>query len=208
LVNYSGSELRYYEENTHKMGYVDPILSINDDSNMRVYDVTVSGDFYDFTSPYRIINTYVAGETYVFRQDDTSNVNQKLAFGENNNAEDLLYSVGVTTMGVAGRPGAYTQLEVSGNTPPLYFYNVTKEGMGGLLPIHTDPLLKMKLPMQNANDINSQGILDPVTDTRVSYSNVSLVTFADVSCARVNGLINTPIIDYDMMKNFCYQNKQ
>jgi len=76
-----------------------------------------------------------AGLTYKFDQSDSSNGNHPLRFSTTSNGTHsggVEYTTGVTTNGVPGNAGAYTQIEVQNGAPStLYYYCTNHGGMGG-----------------------------------------------------------------------------
>ena len=76
-----------------------------------------------------------AGLTYKFDQSDSSNGNHPLRFSTTSNGTHsggVEYTTGVTTNGVPGNAGAYTQIEVQNGAPStLYYYCTQHSGMGG-----------------------------------------------------------------------------
>ena len=76
-----------------------------------------------------------AGLTYRFDQSDNSNLGHPLRFSETSNGTwsgGVEYTTGVTTNGVPGNSGAYTQIAVQNGAPSrLYYYCTQHSGMGG-----------------------------------------------------------------------------
>ena len=75
----------------------------------------------------------VKGKTYYFSQADATNANHPLRFSTQPNgihANGVEYTEGVTTGGVAGQAGSYTQIVVGANAPTLYYFCTNHANMG------------------------------------------------------------------------------
>ena len=106
------------------------------------YTVTVvdsGGNKYAIDGNTQQYVTLFPGGTYKFDQADSSNNGHPLRFSETSNGthnSGSEYTTGVTTAGTPGNSGAYTQIEVTGNTPYLlYYYCTNHSGMGGEINI-------------------------------------------------------------------------
>ena len=99
----------------------------------------------------------VEGQTYIFRQSDSSNETHQLRFSTTPNGiwgGGVEYTTGVSIVGDAGSLGAYTQITVGTNTPTLYYYCVNHSGMGGTAetPAIATPIYDSISSAANANE--------------------------------------------------------
>ena len=172
-----------------------------------VYDVTVASG----TNQYGTGNKYyidgfvgasptlnlIEGETYVFRQDDSSNATHQLLFSETANGTwggGVEYTTGVTKVGTAGSLGAYTQITVANGAPTLYYYCINHAGMGGTAntPSAATPTYDSVVAPANANEgdtvtftVNTQNI---VNGTTIGYT-ITGISGADLSAGNLTGTI-------------------
>ena len=74
------------------------------------------------------------GRTYVFDQSDPSNSGHPIRFSATFDGSwggGQEFTTGVSSFGVPGSDGAYTQIVVPANVPNLNYYCVNHSGMGG-----------------------------------------------------------------------------
>ena len=103
------------------------------------YKVTVvstgSGNKYVIDGNQQQYVTLFNGGTFRFDQADSSNSGHPFRFSETDNgshAGGSAYTTGVTVAGTPGNSGAYTEIEVTSDTPhTLYYYCTQHSGMGG-----------------------------------------------------------------------------
>ena len=91
--------------------------------NSIVYDVTVTSEgVFSLSGTPQLEVSFISGYTYIFNQSDSSNDGNQIVFGRTPNDNTTLFTEGVTIMGTAGQPDAYTQIVLSDEfTGNLYF---------------------------------------------------------------------------------------
>jgi len=126
-------------------------LSAPHSDTVKTYTVTVaskdsshryqgqgSGNGYLIDGIFSPFLTLTPGRTYKFDQSDNSNSGHPLRFYLEAD-KTTQYSTNVTTNGSAGSAGAYTQIEVSDETPTVLHYQCTAHGyMGNAVQVNSN----------------------------------------------------------------------
>ena len=116
LTDYTGAALYMFDVSYGQMGYVSHLTTSN------TYSTTIVDDYYLTLNGVETPSiTFTAGETYVFLQDDTTNVSSELLFGRTL-SEEPFYTDGISIMGTVGRPGSYLQLTLANDFTGDLFY--------------------------------------------------------------------------------------
>ena len=99
----------------------------------QTFTVTVAGGKFVIDGVSQATVMIGAGLTYKFDQSDNTNNNHPLRFATAIDAAGSSeYTTGVTTSGIPGNSGAYTQIAVPAGAPTtLYYYCSNHTGMGG-----------------------------------------------------------------------------
>ena len=99
----------------------------------QTFTVTVAGGKFVIDGVSQDTVMIGAGLTYKFDQSAGTNLNHPLRFATAIDAAgSTQYTTGVTTSGIPGNSGAYTQIAVPAGAPsPLYYYCSNHTGMGG-----------------------------------------------------------------------------
>ncbi|MAL11623.1 MAG: hypothetical protein CMF74_18415 [Maricaulis sp.] len=133
-----GTELTSYSA-TMSLGTVS-IVSTDTLTTLTTTVANVSGSNYYFIDGVQQKTlSFTRGQTYKFDQSAGTNDNHPLRLSTTSNgthAGGSPYTTGVTTSGVPGTSGAYTQITVAGDAPDtLYYYCSNHSGMGGTINI-------------------------------------------------------------------------
>ena len=139
MVPNDGSAVNEAREAQLNLGEANIITS----STATVYTVTVvstgGGNKYFIDGSQQATLNLTKGQTYQFDQSAGSNETHPLRLsttsdGTHNSGTE--YTTGVTTNGVPGNSGAYTQIVVDASAPStLYYYCSSHSGMGGQINI-------------------------------------------------------------------------
>jgi len=146
----------------------------------RTFTVTVvstgSGNKYVIDGVQQATLLLGEGGTYKLDQSDSSNGNHPLRFsttsdGTHSGGEE--YTTGVTTNGIPGQAGSYTQIVVAESAPTLYYYCTNHSGMGG--QANTVDGNSWGIMSWSANEYGSQDSIDVTLTGLSATSNVGVV---------------------------------
>jgi hypothetical protein len=162
----------------------------------RTFTVTVvstgSGNKYFIDGVQQATIDIAENGTYKFDQSDNSNTNHPFRFSttsDGTHGGGSEYTTGVTTYGVPGQAGAYTQITVAESAPTLYYYCQYHSGMGGQANTVDDNTWGMWA--WSTNEWGDQGPIN-FTPTGVSAtSSVGSVVAAPTITVSLTGLSTT-----------------
>jgi len=141
--------------------------------------------------------TFAVGNTYKFDQSDSSNANHPLRF-YTDEAKTAIFGSGVTTSGIPGQSGAYTQIIPLETTPNVLYYQCSAHvKMGWKAVFNTRNLTNFLTDDLNEGSSNLY-YTDARFDTRLATKdtgNLSEGTNLYYTDARVLSKINSTSID-------------
>ena len=141
--------------------------------------------------------TFAVGNTYKFDQSDLSNANHPLRF-YTDEAKTAIFGSGVTTSGIPGQSGAYTQITPLETTPNALYYQCSNHGnMGWKAVFNTRNLTNFLTDDLNEGSSNLY-YTDARFDTRLATKdtgNLSEGSNLYYTDARVLSKINSTSID-------------
>ena len=128
-----------YPESRARLQPADPIFAFGHVGEVSIVltttlTVTVSGGKFYIDGVLTPTLTLFEGNTYKLDQSAITNNNHPLKFSTTPDGTwggGAEYTTGVTTSGVPGNAGAYTQIVVATGAPTLYYYCGNHSGMGG-----------------------------------------------------------------------------
>jgi hypothetical protein len=175
-ADYVISELKNAAASSNPLGYIANLIAADDAQNAgRTYVITSvpnpdgAGKIYALDGVNKPELTLVRGAVYVFDQSDASNVTHQIAFKD---ANELSYTTGVVTTGIAGQAGAKTVLTLASDAPEgLRYYCVAHgNGMGNTIEATGGAESYFV-----ADALSDQAYGDNFTDTAASYFNTSAI---------------------------------
>jgi|TARA_R100001163_G_C5064430_1_gene202048 hypothetical protein len=121
--------------------------------------------------------------TYRFDQSDNSNSNHPLRFStqaDGGHGGGSEYTTGVTTYGIPGNAGAYTEIAVTSSTPSqLYYYCTNHSGMGAGVSVTADSWGALKWNIGSWQNQNDSGF--SVTGQSATISQGTTVVGAQIN---------------------------
>ena len=161
----------YFDTSNVGMGYVDPSVY----TNATQFAVTLSGDptVFAIDNVLQKAIDFSAG-TYLFDQSEESNTGYQLVFGETHDStKENYFKQGVTTVGVPGRDGAYTLLELT-ETKQLFYFSDGSANMGYVpVSVQVDDVSKSYGEILEVTVLNNTGLDQPYTITGVSSTDIN-----------------------------------
>ena len=128
LRNYIGGALYYFNSLLPKMGYFAPPTNV---LSQNTYTVTVSNGVFLLNDIERLDINFTPGVSYLFYQVDISNAGHQILFGRLPDDTANIVGDGITIVGTAGQPNAYTLVELPDTfNDALFYFSVSQSNMG------------------------------------------------------------------------------
>ena len=124
--------------------------------------------------------TFAVGNTYKFDQSDLSNANHPLRF-YTDEAKTAIFGSGVTTSGIPGQSGAYTQITPLETTPNALYYQCSAHGnMGWKAVFNTRNLTNFLTDDLNEGSSNLY-YTDARADARIAAASIDDLSDVDTT---------------------------
>lgn len=124
--------------------------------------------------------TFAVGNTYKFDQSDSSNANHPLRF-YTDEAKTAIFGSGVTTSGIPGQSGAYTQIIPLETTPNALYYQCSAHGnMGWKAVFNTRNLTNFLTDDLNEGSSNLY-YTDARADARIAAASIDDLSDVDTT---------------------------
>ena len=124
--------------------------------------------------------TFAVGNTYKFDQSDSSNANHPLRF-YTDEAKTAIFGSGVTTSGIPGQSGAYTQITPLETTPNALYYQCSAHGnMGWKAVFNTRNLTNFLTDDLNEGSSNLY-YTDARADARIAAASIDDLSDVDTT---------------------------
>ena len=158
------------------------------------YNGSGSANGYKIDGKFAPFITLTPGRTYRFDQADSSNSNHPLRFYLKADKVGGTYDTGVTTNGVPGNAGAYTEITVSDTTPTVLHYQCSSHALMGNAVQANSNVVDTKYDATLGGNLNVTGVATATTFVGNLTGEVNGAAFDTNAVGAVVGIITATTV--------------